>query len=78
MVLWCILIFMLCGFEHSVANMSIIGEVLIYGGADGVTLPLYIKNLFFVSLGNVVGGVGFVALPYAVIAHKKGDRTGQK
>lgn len=78
MVLWCILIFMLCGFEHSVANMSIIGEVLIHGGADGVTLPLYIKNLFFVSLGNVVGGVGFVALPYAVIAHKKGDRTGQK
>lgn len=41
MVIWCILIFMLCGFEHSVANMSIIGQVLIHGGAPGVSLPLY-------------------------------------
>lgn len=71
MVIWCILIFMLCGFEHSVANMSIIGQVLIHGGAPGVSLPLYLKSLLFVSAGNIVGGVGFVALPYAVMAQKK-------
>lgn len=71
MVIWCILIFMLCGFEHSVANMSIIGQVLIHGGAPGVSLPLYLKSLIFVSAGNIVGGVGFVALPYAVMAQKK-------
>ena len=71
MVIWCILIFMLCGFEHSVANMSIISQVLIHGGAPGVSLPLYLKSLLFVSAGNIVGGVGFVALPYAVMAQKK-------
>lgn len=68
MVIWCIMIFMLCGFEHSVANMSIIGEVLIHGGAEGVTIFSFVKNLFFVSIGNIIGGVFFVALPYAVMA----------
>lgn len=71
MVIWCIMIFMLCGFEHSVANMSIIGAVLIHGGAEGVTLFGYVKSLFFVSIGNMIGGVFFVALPYAVIAKEK-------
>lgn len=70
MVVWCILIFMLCGFEHSVANMSIIGETLLHGKAAGVTVLLYLKSLLFVSVGNMVGGVCFVALPYAVIARE--------
>ncbi|MEE0117234.1 MAG: hypothetical protein UEP82_06420 [Lachnospiraceae bacterium] len=45
--------------------------MLIHGGAPGVSLPLYLKSLLFVSAGNIVGGVGFVALPYAVMAQKK-------
>ena len=71
MVFWCLFAFITTGFEHSVANMSIIGQVLIHGGAPGVSLPLYLKSLLFVSAGNIVGGVGFVALPYAVMAQKK-------
>ena len=70
MVVWCIFIFMLCGFEHRVANMSIIGETLIHGKAAEVTVLLYLKNLLFVSVGNIVGGVCFVALPYAIIARE--------
>ena len=63
MVVWCILIFMLAGFEHSVANMSILGLALL-NGAAGVTLACYAENLFFVTLGNFVGGFCCVALPY--------------
>ena len=70
MVVWCILIFMLCGFEHSVANMSIIplGRL---NGVGGVPLAGCAKNLLFVSLGNFVGGFGCVALPYWFISKQK-------
>ncbi len=67
MVVWCILIFMLCGFEHSVANMSIIPLGLLTG-AEGVTLGGLLSNLFFVTLGNFAGGFGCVALPYWFIS----------
>lgn len=71
MVLWCILIFMICGFEHSIANMSIIGVGLLNPGELDITVSGYIWNLFFVTLGNMVGGAVFVALPYHVVAKEK-------
>ena len=70
MVIWCILIFMLCGFEHSVANMSSIGIALI-NGAEGVTMAGYVSNLLWVTLGNIIGGACFVALPYVIIGRRK-------
>ncbi|MBQ7859550.1 MAG: formate/nitrite transporter family protein, partial [Faecalibacterium sp.] len=70
MVVWCILIFMLCGFEHSVANMSIIPLGLLTG-AEGVTLAGFAKNLLFVTVGNFTGGFGCVALPYWFISKQK-------
>ena len=69
MIVWCILIFMICGFEHSIANMSIIGVGLLNPGIAAVPLAGYLSNLLFVSLGNIIGGVGFVALPYYLIAY---------
>ena len=72
MVMWCILIFMICSFEHSIANMSIIGVGLLNPCGLDITVPGYLRTLLFVSLGNVVGGAVFVALPYHLIA---GDRT---
>ena len=64
MVFWCIFIFMICSFEHSIANMSIIGVSLLRG--SGVTAGGYIFNLVFVTAGNIIGGVVFVALPYYI------------
>ena len=32
MIFWCIFVFMVCGFEHSIANMSIEGVALANGG----------------------------------------------
>lgn len=68
MIIWCILIFMICGFEHSIANMSIIGVGMLNAGEAAIPVSGYLCNLLFVSLGNVIGGVGFVAVPYAVIS----------
>lgn len=74
MVVWCILIFMICGFEHSIANMTIIGTALLNTTQD-VTLSGYVWNLFFVTLGNMVGGTVFVALPYHLVA-QEGQKVG--
>ncbi len=73
MVIWCIMVFMVCGFEHSIANMSSIGEaILLTAGSDApISIGGYIYNLFFVTLGNTIGGALFVAWPYHKIAQKK-------
>ena len=71
MVFWCIMIFMLCGFEHCIANMSIIGVALLNSCGHSVTISGYIWNLLFVTLGNIIGGVLFVEFPYRIIASDK-------
>ena len=65
MILWCIFLFMMCGFEHSIANMSIIGVGLLHPLTADATISVnyYITDLFFVTLGNMIGGIVFVALP---------------
>lgn len=48
--------FVLCGFEHSVANMYYIpAGIFLSGGAD-VTWAGFLRNLAPVTLGNLVGG----------------------
>ncbi|MBU9727625.1 formate/nitrite transporter family protein [Diplocloster modestus] len=73
-----ILVFVLCGFEHSVANMYFIPAGLMaaadpgYAQAalasgvsfDSLTLMNGLKNLISVSLGNLAGGAGLVSCLY--------------
>lgn len=68
MVFWCILVFMICGFEHSVANMSIIGVAVANGG---ITVGQYLYSVLLATVGNVIGGAVFVALPYHLISREK-------
>ena len=55
--------FVALGFQHSIANMFLIPAGMITG-AEGVTLIGLIGNLIPVTLGNIVGGSGLVALIY--------------
>ncbi|MFW8595073.1 formate/nitrite transporter family protein [Cribrihabitans neustonicus] len=61
-VLWPITAFVLLGLEHSVANMYFLPQ----GWAAGAAVPVTAAagNLFWVSLGNIAGGAGGVALAY--------------
>lgn len=71
-----IFIFVMCGLEHSIANMYYIAGGLLaagnptYAAAYGGDLSsltwgaMFIKNLLPVSIGNVIGGAGFVGLGY--------------
>ena len=68
MIFWCIYIFMACGFEHSIANMSVMAVGLLNGaGVEGVSIAGYFHNLLWVTLGNVAGGALLVAFPYYII-----------
>lgn len=65
-----IMLFVLCGFEHCVANMYYVPAGLFVKylyGADAANLTwgsFIVKNLIPVTLGNIVGGAGLVGLPY--------------
>ena len=65
MIFWCILAFFATGFEHSVANMTLLTLALINnGGNEAISMGGYWLNLLTVTAGNMIGAVLLVALPY--------------
>jgi len=63
---WCLLAFIACGFEHSVANMTVLSLALVGNHPESVSLGGAAWNLLWVTLGNAVGGGIFVAGAYWV------------
>ena len=61
-IIWPIASFVMLGLEHSIANMYLIPQGMLAGSAASVSD--YASNLLFVTLGNIVGGAGGVALAY--------------
>ena len=61
-ILWPISAFVLLGLEHSVANMYFFPQGWMVG--SNVTISDALSNLVWVSLGNIAGGAGGVALAY--------------
>jgi len=64
MVFWCLFAFIGAGFEHSVANMTLLALALFQPHAETLTWMGYVANLVPVTLGNIVGGAIFVAGAY--------------
>lgn len=71
MIFWCILTFFTCGFEHSVANMTLFVVTLINPCGQAITLGGELYNLLFVTIGNIIGGALFTAVPYLLAAKEK-------
>jgi nitrite transporter NirC len=65
-IFWCLFAFIVNGFEHSVANMTLLGLALAGEHPETVTLGGFAWNLAWVTLGNIVGGAVFVAGAYFV------------
>ncbi len=61
-ILWPISGFVLLGLEHSVANMYLLPQAALAGGT--VPMGAALANLLWVTLGNILGGAGGVALAY--------------
>jgi formate/nitrite transporter len=66
-ILWPITAFVLLGLEHSVANLFFFPQAVAAG--SGLPAGAVAANLFWVTLGNVVGGAGGVALAYRFAFH---------
>jgi nitrite transporter NirC len=69
LIFWCLFAFVAAGFEHSIANMSIFTISLMGDHPDTVTLYGLLYNLAWVSLGNVIGGAGFIGIAYFLTGH---------
>jgi len=63
-IFWCLFAFIACGFEHSVANMTLLSIALLSDHPETVTMGGMAHNLLWVSFGNIIGGSVFVALGY--------------
>ncbi|MCP5086163.1 MAG: formate/nitrite transporter family protein [Rhodobacteraceae bacterium] len=61
-IIWPVTGFVLLGLEHSVANMYFFPQAWAAGSSAPVSAAL--ANLFWVTLGNIFGGAGGVALAY--------------
>lgn len=64
MIFWCLFAFIGAGFEHSVANMTLLGVALLLPHGAAIGWDGFANNLVPVTLGNVIGGVAFVAGAY--------------
>ncbi|MBT5458763.1 MAG: formate/nitrite transporter family protein, partial [Rhodospirillaceae bacterium] len=64
--------FVALGFEHSVANMYFIPVAIMQSA--GVTVVDLLYNLVPVTLGNIVGGAGFIGLVYWIV-YCRSDRN---
>ena len=62
-IAWCLLAFVACGFEHSVANMTIFTLGFLAPVQAG-TLGGAAYNLLWVTIGNILGGGVLVAGAY--------------
>ncbi len=56
LIWWCLFGFIGSGFEHSVANMSLLGMGAFLGVNPDASWSGYVANLIPVTLGNIVGG----------------------
>lgn len=71
MIFWCLFVFITAGFEHSVANMTLLTIGLFSPLGHAISVSGYAYNILIVSLGNMVGGILFIAVPYFIISRKK-------
>lgn len=67
LIFWCLFAFIACGFEHSVANMTIFAVAYISAVAPGLGIGGIAHNLFWVSLGNALAGALVLGWGYATI-----------
>lgn len=73
MSFWPVMVFVLCGFEHSIADIYFcVAGILTshaYGiGAAGLNWgSFFVANLIPVTLGNIIGGAGIVGFGYWLV-----------
>lgn len=71
MVFWCLFAFITSGFEHSIANMTLLSIGLMIPHSAAVSVSGFVANLLPVTLGNMVGGAVVLGLGYWLVGRSK-------
>lgn len=70
MIFWCLFAFITSGYEHSIANMTLLTSGLLTPFSADISVFGYFYNIFIVTLGNMIGGILFIATPYYLITKR--------
>ncbi len=73
MIFWCLFAFIASGFEHSIANMTLLSYALMIPHGAEISIAGFWHNQLWVVLGNFLGGALMVGFAYwfASSFHKK-------
>lgn len=63
-IFWCLFAFIASGFEHSVANMTLLTISLLGSHPDTISVAGMAYNLLWVTVGNIIGGSLFMGVGY--------------
>lgn len=63
-IFWCLFGFIASGYEHSVANMTLLSIALFAEPHPLISISGMVHNLFWVTFGNIIGGSLFMGLGY--------------
>lgn len=64
MIFWCLFAFIGSGYEHSIANQSLMSLAMFLPHGPEVSLSGFFHNQVFVTAGNMVGGGVMVGMVY--------------
>ncbi|MFD2670875.1 formate/nitrite transporter family protein [Marinicrinis sediminis] len=71
LIWWMLYGFIASGYEHSIANMTVLSLSLMLPHPETITMAGWFHNLIPVTLGNIVGGGLFVGFMYWYVSGKK-------
>lgn len=74
-IFWCLFAFIASGFEHSVANMTLLTIGLLLPHDATVTILGLGRNLFATTLGNIIGGAFFVGFFYWIVSRDRVEKV---
>ncbi len=77
MIFWCLFAFISSGFEHCVANMTLLSLGLLIPHGAEISFAGGLHNLAWVTLGNIVGGALFVGMAYGFASAKNVEAPGR-
>ena len=69
-IFWCIFAFAIAGFEHCIANFAVFFMALFAPGT-ALTVGGVLYSTFWVTIGNILGGAVFLAIPYWFVSKTK-------
>lgn len=73
LIFWCLFGFIGSGYEHSVANMTLLLIALLGDHPDTVTWGGLAYNLLWVSIGNIIAGTGIMGMGYWYMSRPAAD-----